>query len=307
MVPQSTGKSITLQPRDWMWLQKLKEHGPLPSSFLTQYCKDTHRSAKKAQERLADLFHENKTVDGGTYLTRPRQQEATVDARYKQLVYDLAKAGKAALAREYPKVQSGNARAGPWVHQCMVACITASIELACKLRDDINYIPASAIFARAKTELRYPVTYRPAKGAPNQTKNLIPDAVFGLEYVRGEKRAYRFFVVEADRATEPATSGDFDRKSTVRGALQYQAYIERGLYKEHLKLTAPLLVLNVTASAKREELMLKTVGDLFPAGNSYMLFQHWEDFGDAFKPPEPNFGLLGSQWRRPKMEPLKIG
>ena len=202
-MPQPTGKSLTLQERDWLWLQKLREHGPLPSSFLLEYCKDTHRSEKKGLERLADLFHENKTVHQGTYLIRPSQQQSTYDARYNQLVYDLAKAGKAALAQEYPDAGPGTVRAGPWVHQCMTACITASIELACNARADVNYIPGSTILKRAETELRVPVTYQPVEGAPMQTKDLIPDAIFGLEYVRNDKRSYRFFAVEADRATEP--------------------------------------------------------------------------------------------------------
>jgi hypothetical protein len=85
----------------------------------------------------------------------------------------------------------------------------------------------------------------------------------------------------------------------VKGALQYQAYIETGRYKQHLKLTAPLLVLNVTTSAKRQEAMLRAVGDLFPNGNSYMLFQHWDDFETPFKPPEPTQKLLGEKWQRP--------
>ena len=46
--PQSTGKRITLTERDLLWFEKIHEHGPLPSSFLLEYSKQTHRSAKRA-------------------------------------------------------------------------------------------------------------------------------------------------------------------------------------------------------------------------------------------------------------------
>ena len=63
--PTPTGKRITPQPRDLHWFEKLAEHGPLPSSFLLAFAKDTHRSEKRAKERLTDLFNElGEIVDG---------------------------------------------------------------------------------------------------------------------------------------------------------------------------------------------------------------------------------------------------
>ncbi len=304
--PQATGKRITLQDRDWLWLQKLQEHGPLPSSFLLEYCKDTHSSEKKAQERLTDLFNENNNVDGGNYLSRPPKQFATIDSRYNQLVYDLTKASRKALAREYPASNPGNVNAGPWVHKFMVACITASIDLICGQRNDLNYIPASTILARAEAELRYPVSIKEPASGQKITKDLIPDALFGLEYVGDGGSKYRFFVVEADRSTEPATSKNFNRKSLVRNLLQYRAYVEGGSYKEHLNLTAPLLVLNVANSEKRLEQMMRTTESMFPDGSSYLLFQDWDDFGEVFRPPEPNSGLIGSDWGRVGVSDMRL-
>ena len=56
---------------------------------------------------------------------------------------------------------------------------------------------------------------------------------------------YQFFVVEADRSTEPLTSSNMNRKSLQRMLLQYEDYLGQGRYKEHLKLTAPMVVLCV--------------------------------------------------------------
>jgi hypothetical protein len=89
LIAQSTGKRVTPKERDLLWFQKLREHGPLPSSFLLDYAKNSHRSEKRAKERLTDLFNEDNTPHGGPYLSRPPQQFRTIDSRYNQLVYDL--------------------------------------------------------------------------------------------------------------------------------------------------------------------------------------------------------------------------
>ncbi len=303
--PQSTGKRIKPQPRDLLWFAKLQEHGPLPSSFLLQYCQETHASAKRAQERLTDLFNENNTPDSGSYLSRPPQQFRTIDSRYNSLVYDLTKPSRKALDQAECK-ETGNVNAGPWVHRLMVSCITASIDLACKERDDVNYISSSKILERAGTELRCSVTVTDPSSGNRYEKNLLPDAIFGLEYVNNGTSKYRFFVVEADRSTEPATTTNFNRKSFLRSLLQYQQYVEGGLYRKHLGLTAPLLVLNVTTDEKRVAKMLDVTAKLFPEGNSYMLFQHWDDFGTIFKPPGVNLDLLERAWERVEIGAMRI-
>lgn len=299
--PQSTGKRITLQPRDRLWLVKLAAHGPLPSSFLLQYATDSHKSDKRAGERLTDLFHEDDTADGGAYLTRPPQQFRTLDSRYNQLVYDLAPAGWKALGRKRP------ARAGPWLHQHFVSCITASVELATLQTENIQFLSQSYLLERAEAELRCTVpTINPATGRTVQ-KDLIPDALFGLKYHTPNGPRFRCFVMEADRGTEPATSKNFNRKSVERSLEQYEAYIGAGRYKEHLKLKAPLLVLNVSTSAKRQELMQKVVSRKGSAqAQAFMLFQTWEAFGEVYKPPNPNAALLNSQWERTQFDSLKI-
>ena len=135
--PISTGKRVTPQDRDLLWFQKLREHGPLPTSFLLAFASGTHKSDKRARERLTDLFNEDNTPDGGPYFTRPPQQFRTLDSRYNQLVYDLAPAGERALKRHDNAVQSRAASSGPWLHSFMTSCITASIELGTQGTPDI--------------------------------------------------------------------------------------------------------------------------------------------------------------------------
>jgi hypothetical protein len=306
IVATSTGKRVSPTKRDLLWFEKLAEHGPLPSSFLLAYAKHSHVSEKRATERLGDLFHEDNTPDGGPYLIRPVQQFRTIDSRYNQLVYDLAPAGWRALKRSGVAVEKFSAPSGPWLHRHMTACITASIELATFEREDVSYIPQSVIMKRANTTLRYPVSIvDPATKRPI-TKDIIPDAIFGLQYHTAEGDRFRFFAVEADRATEPTTSANWNRKSFERSLRQYDAYVAGGAYREHLQLTAPLLVLNVLSDPARMQRMIEFVRRSYPHGNSFMLFQTWDTFDGAFRPPRPQSRLLMGDWVRGGLAPLQV-
>ena len=302
----STGKRVSPTQRDSLWFRKLAEHGPLPSSFLLAFSRESHASDKRARERLTDLFNEDNTPNRGPYLIRPPQQFRTLDSRYNQLVYDLASAGERALARTGNTVEARASPSGPWLHRLMTSCITASMELACLARNDLAYIPQSQILERAQAELRWPVTIIDPEIKCERVKDLIPDALFGLEYKNGDRRRFRFFAVEADRATEPTTSTNFNRKSFLRNLLQYEAYVASSAYREHLNLTAPLLVLTVSTDEKRTARMVDHVEKQYPDGNAFMLFQTWTDFGPVFRPPQPSPALLMGGWTRGGLPTFQI-
>ncbi len=305
--PLSTAKRVTPQPRDLLWFQKLHEHGPLSSTFLHEFSKHLAKSEKRSRDRLTDLFNETDTPHRGSYLTRPWQQFQTFDARYQDLVYDLNRPGELALKQQGLWHETGNGPSGPWQHRYMVAAITASIELATLSDPNLTYIPQHAILGRAETALRYPVPFKNPKTGKVLQSDLIPDAVFGLEYRHNGKSSFRFFVVEADRATEPSRASKFNRKSHLRNFLQYREYVGRGLYKDHLKLTAGLLVLNVTTSEATMANMLKLAAEVSPGGNSYQLFQSCPQFGKYFKPAKPLDGPLAGEWQRVGSSGLRIG
>ena len=307
LTAQSTRKRVSPTNRDMLWLRKLAEHGPLPSSFLLAFSHGSHASEKRARERLTDLFHEDNTPDCGPYLVRPPQQFRTLDSRYNQLVYDLAPAGWHALERSGKDTSKRPAPSGPWLHRFMTSCITASVELATLERGDLAYIPQSEVLARAGAELRHPVTIAAPDTGYRYEKDLIPDAVFGLRYHTDKGDRFRFFAVEADRATEPTTSSNWNRKSFERNLLQYEAYVAGEAFREHLNLEAPLLVLTVSSDAARTARMVEFVAKRYPAGNTFMLFQTWDDFGPVFTPPETNPALLVGGWSRGGLQPLHIG
>jgi hypothetical protein len=296
--PISTGKRVTPQTRDLVWFKKLAEHGPLPSSFLHGFSQHLCRSEKRAKDRLTDLFNESNTPHRGAYLTRPWQQFETVDARYQELVYDLGEPARKALAETGQLPNVDKASGGPWKHRAMVAAITASIDLATLNEPLLQYIPGWRVLDRAKVDLRYPVEIVVPGTRKTRTVDLIPDALFGLEYRQGDKRTYRFFLVEADRGTEPSHASKFNRKSHHRSLLQYREYIGGGLYKQHLGLTAGLLVLNVFNDAATQNRVLELGEKIFERGNSYLLFQVAQDFAGPFRPFRYSTRFLHDTWQR---------
>lgn len=291
------GKRIRLSDRDRVWFAALHRHGPLSSSFLLEFTKGSGVSEKRAKERLCDLFHEPSTPHKGAYLKRPPQQFQTIDSRYNQLVYDLAPAGHSAVTETGVYSERSGSSGSPWWHAFMVASVTASIELATRQRDDLTFIPQAAILDRAETSLSTMVEYRDPASKRQVVKRLTPDAVFGLEYHTKAGSRFRFFALEADRATEPLTTKALNRKSIQRNYAQYQAYIEGGAYRQHLRLTSPLLVLHVTTSHERQVAMVKTLKG-FDSANSYTLFQHWDAFAAPLAIPTPNAELLSGFWER---------
>ena len=307
-MPISTGKQITLQPADLLWFEKLHEHGPLPSSFLLAYSADIRKSQKRATERLTDLFNEEETKHGGRYLDRPPQQFRTIDSRYNSLVYDLMPAGRRALDEANRLADQVPKPSGPWLHRFMVACVTASIELATLHRDDLSFIAQHRILRRASATLRHPVSVPDPATGRTTAKHLTPDAVFGLEYHTPQGSRFRFFAVECDRATEPLTSANWNRKSWLRNLHQYRNYVGGDRYKDHLKLTAPLLVLTITSDeARLEKMIAATQKEAGTSGNTYLLFKSWPAFGPVFRPPSPQLGLLDDPWRRAGRDELVIG
>ena len=302
----STGKRLRLTLRDQAWLTALHRHGPLSSSFLLAFAAPLAMNEKRARERLGDLFHEANTPHGGSYLARPAQQFQTLGSHYNPLVYDLTPSAQTALRAIGAWSERSVQSAGPWWHRFMVSAITASVELAAAQRPDIGYIPQAAILDRAGAGLEWPVEYVDPASSKRVTKVLKPDAIFGLEYRSLAARRFRFFIVEADRASEPLTTRHWSRKSAARSFAQYQQYVGAGLYKRHLGLTAPILVLNVTTSLARQAALIKTLMAASPSGNDYTLFQTWDAFCVPPQIPAPNQHLLDGLWQRAGRSALRI-
>lgn len=90
----------------------------------------------------------------------------------------------------------------------------------------------------------------------------------------------------------------FNRKSHLRTFLHYREFVGRGLHKQHLGLTAGMLVLNVAAHERTKTVMMATLEKLSPRGNSYQLFAAVDGFGYGFRPLSRRIPFDTLQWTK---------
>lgn len=299
--PQSTGKRVSLKSRDIRWLEALRDHGPLPSHYLHAFTEATHRSAKSARIRLTDLASETNTPHGGVYLTRPAAQRSGANVFNRSLVYDLSKAGWKALGT--PKSDFCRPT-GPFAHQLMVSCVTASIELSCLNFGNMRYIPGWQILARAGASFGVETKIKMSPKSKAERHRLVPDQLFAIEFNKGGQKSYLAFLVECDRGTEPVISASTARKSYLRNYLQYREFVGAGKYKEKYGLKTSCLVLNVMNRPGRQKRYMDLIQQQSPSGNSYMLFQTIDNFGAFFQPPPIMSALASQEWVRVKKTPF---
>lgn len=301
--PQSTGKRVSLKPRDLRWLEALRDHGPLPSHYLHAFTDTTHQSAKASRIRLTDLASETHTPHNGVYLTRPAAQRSGANVLNRSLVYDLSKAGWKAL--DAPKSEFCRPT-GPFPHQLMVSTVTASIELSCLKSSSMRYIPGWQILARAGASLSVETAIKMPQKRKTERHRLVPDQLFAIEFTKCGKKSYLAFLVECDRGTEPVISASPARKSYLRNYLQYREFVGSGHYKEKYGLNTSCLVINVMSSEGRQKRYMDLIQKQSPNGNSYMLFQTIENFGAFFQPPPIMSALVDQEWVRVKKPPTII-
>jgi hypothetical protein len=306
----STGKRVRPTPADILTFQVLRRHGPLPSTYIHAFTRELRRNEGKTKERLGDLYHEDNTPHGGPYLDRPWQQWQSIDARYQPAVAENTPLAEQVLRERGLLADTSTTRGGEqFAHRFMVACVTASIELATRDDPAIRFIPEAEILARSphKTlEIPCSITYANPRTGKRQTvaKPLIPDALFGLEYAGA---GYRFFMVEVDRNHEPVRRANLAETSYLRKILQYREVIEKDVYKWHFGMTAGMLVLNVTTNFAHMENIGALVDELTDGkGCPYLLFKTLPVFGQYPRVPPILRTLLTEPWWRGRFEPLAI-
>ncbi|MCB1418701.1 MAG: replication-relaxation family protein [Notoacmeibacter sp.] len=268
--------------REVRWLSFIERHGPQSSIYLHELTRDTHRDRDTSLRQMQKLR-------AGGFLTCPRQQRATENASFNPYIYDLTPKARDWLDDE--NLTEATIRpTGHWVHQYMVSCITASIDIGLQ-RKGLTYIPGHKILERAKTTLSVDLG----------RKKLTPDQLFGIDY----GGLYRFFCLEADRGTEPKDT-KAARKSYRSTIEDYAAFIGDKRYKQHYGLTAGMLLLYVFSSRTNERRFLETVSAMLGNRSTYILTQTIPGFHAYLKPPGMLNQLTQQSWNRAKSEPFDI-
>lgn len=285
----STGKHIALTPRDLVIFRSLARYRYLRSTYLHAFAGGA--SETRFKERLGDLFHEG-------FLNRPERQWLMADSRYRPAVHELSKRGSHILS-EHETVPAPSICIAPrphrqFEHSLMICEILASLELAIDRSVGRRFIAWPEILRKAPL-----ATQQIAN--PFRLANLIPDAVFGIEYTVDALKRYRFFAIEADRGTMPITRSD-PRQSSIEGKmLAYSDVIARRAHQ--LEWGIPnLLVLTITSSEARLKNMQKLVSEVNVVATNF-LFKAVD--GTALLAPRSE--LFMEPWNRGRgMSPLAL-
>lgn len=276
-------KAIELTARDIELLRLLNRYRFLRSTFIRAFLAGSHQ---KITRRLRDLFD-------GHYVTRVHPQFRVGNLRSHPEVYELGHQGVAVLRAlglysPFDRVTIRPGRNAPrheFHHDLYICDLLASLELGVK-RSGLRFINLYEILERAPQATRDSASPMVVSG--EGTRMLTPDAIFGVEYPDPKNR-FAFFILEADRATEPITR-------SARGS----SYEKKMLaYKEMAKAIRAhfnipnFRVLTVTVSETHMNNIIKVV----PSPTMF-LFKTLASFGNFERPPEPTPTLFTKAWRR---------
>ena len=296
MTRTQTGKRVTLTPRDLEIFKILERYRYLRSTYLHTFVGGA--SETRFKERLGDLYHE------GGYLDRPSQQWQFVNARYMPLVYENAEAARKVLRQNGCGVEGarrGDGENHQFAHTLMICEILASIELGTRGGLSLRFVPWLEILAKVPELARTASHPLRIPSAGGNDAYLVPDAVFGLEYLTNGRKTYRFFALEADRGTMPVIRSSPEQSSYRRKLLAYREIIGQHVHRTHLGIPN-LLVLTTTVSDAHKARMMSAVKTLTGTGSTVFLFKTIG--AETITTPQPS--LLTETWERVGHSPLSL-
>lgn len=292
----STGKRIALSERDRELFRLLARYRLLRSTYLHAFLGG---SPKRFIERLGDLYHEG-------FLDRPEQQWNSANARTMPVVYCLG-------AKAYRALEEGGEGFAPerysvsrqFAHELMICEILASIELGARQTPGLRFIPFPEILTYAPQATK-------AKANPLAIPigitgaTLVPDALFGLAYEGTSPATYRFFALEADRATMPVFRSSRTQTSYGRKLAAYREGLANGTIRSWFGLPN-LLVLTVSVNEQHlRNIMAARDKAIGGSGSPVLLFKTLSppDGYQAMSIPTP--ALLTTPWARVGHAPFRI-
>jgi hypothetical protein len=265
---QAPAPRIDLTSDDIEILRRVFRHRFIRAEDLYRLFPD--RSPDKLSRRLTSLYRNQ-------FLDRPiAQVDRFREGGSQSMVYGLDTAGARYLAEnEGLSIRSGDWKARNRAytrenldHTLATTRFLVDLELACRARPDISFIPFEEILASAPEETRnsaLPGRWRvPVRWADRSgTVDVVPDAIFGLRLQRPDGSSARSFVfLEIDRGTMtivPAKqlreSDAFLHRATIlRKVLTYAHSHLQAIHRNHLGVPVAR-VLTLTTSKARAEAM----------------------------------------------------
>jgi hypothetical protein len=264
------------------------------------------RSPKKLRERLGALYHNG-------YLDRPRAQlDYFATAGSAPMVYGLGNKGASILAERdvafgasVDWTDKNRTATRQFIsHTLMIADFMVALEISLRRHSNVRLIEPSGILATAPAETRRATNPWKLSATVTQDGNahdigIIPDKVFGLDFVEARKRSY--FFLEADRATMPVTRAHLRQTSFNQKILGYLQGGGTGNAHGRQFGIGNFRVLTVTTSRQRLETMLLAQNAATKGqGSRQLLFVDQERLRAC---PD----LLALEWMNGKGEGVRIG
>ena len=202
-----------------------------------------------------------------------------------------------------------------FIHELMVAQITASIELGTKANANVRLITWPEILAHETTPIATRKSAAPATirvsyelRGERRTDEITADAgPFGLERTIAAKRSYLFFPgIEADCGTEPIQASDADRSSIGKKFAAYMAIAEQGLHRSHFGFPNFFVPFITTSTARLNSMMQLLDRQTSGRGSKILLFKAFPSFTSAEKPLAPSGHMLTEPWQRAGFPPLSL-
>ncbi|HEX4497258.1 MAG TPA: replication-relaxation family protein [Thermoanaerobaculia bacterium] len=238
--------------------------------------------------RLQLLFHHG-------YLDRPAMQLDWYARGSEPMVYALGNRGAEALEAEGQDRRGGvrwdtknRNLSRPFLHHTLaVAEVMVAFEVACRNREDVQFIPPEEVLAgapestrRLRLPFRWQVELR-QDGKPYRL-GVEPDKVFGLEFLGGAPESHRraYFFLEADRGTMPIMRKELTQTSFLRKLLAYRETWAQGSHRAHLGISN-FRVLTVTKTEDRVKNLVKACQSLSGGASGLFLFAGIGELGGA--------------------------
>ncbi len=202
-----------------------------------------------------------------------------------------------------------------FIHELMIAQITASIELGARENSAVRLITWKEILANHTT----PATTR-ALPMPNaisvsytlrgetRSDQIIADArPFGLERTIDGKRSFLFFPgIEADCGTEPVDAADPDRSSLGKKFAAYLAIAEQNIHRSHFGFPNFFVPFITTTAARLNSMMALVERLTGKQGSQILLFNTFPTLTSPDRPPPAGGHMLTEPWQRVGFPPPSL-
>jgi hypothetical protein len=181
----------------------------------------------------------------------------------------------------------------------MICELLASIELGIRDRQDLRFVAWPEILAKAPSATREStMPFRLLTATPSG--GVVPDGLFGIEYPASDRKAYRFFALEADRGTMPVSRSNGQQSSFLDKVDAYHNLLLHRTYRAALGIPN-LLVLTTTLSDSRALGIMQRIGAEV-GSNAFFLFKSATSANLRSPAPE----LLSEPWGRAGLPELRI-